>query len=103
MHLSTVVMRTFDHPDTQDQFRQLVRSYRKLVLLIEAGDTEGAERHWRTHMEVVGRKLLPGDAGAKTAVDLFGYPPPPPNTRCRPPLRTPGARQASPFRLVALT
>jgi DNA-binding FadR family transcriptional regulator len=72
MHLSTVVMRTFDHPDTQDQFRKLVRSYRKLVLLIEAGDAEGAERHWRTHMEVVGRKLLPGDAGAKTVVDLFG-------------------------------
>ena len=72
MHLSTVVMRTFDHPDTQDQFRKLVRSYRKLVLLIEAADAEGAERHWRTHMEVVGRKLLPGDAGAKTVVDLFG-------------------------------
>jgi hypothetical protein len=30
------------------------------------------ERHWRTHMEVVGRKLLPGATGAKTAVDLFG-------------------------------
>jgi DNA-binding FadR family transcriptional regulator len=72
MHLSTVVMRTFDHPDTQDQFRKLVRSYRKLVLLIDAGDAEGAERHWRTHMEVVGRKLLPGDTGAKTVVDLFG-------------------------------
>ena len=73
MHLSTVVMRTFDHPDTQDQFRKLVRSYRKLVLLIDAGDAEGAERHWRTHMEVVGRKLLPGDTGAKTVVDLFGW------------------------------
>ncbi len=72
MHLSTVVMRTFDHPDTQDQFRKLVRSYRKLVLLIDAGDAEGAERHWRTHMEVVGRKLLPEDTGAKTVVDLFG-------------------------------
>ena len=72
MHLSTVVMRTFDHPGTQDQFRKLVRSYRKLVLLIEAGDAEGAERHWRTHMEVVGRKLLRGDMAAKAVVDLFG-------------------------------
>jgi GntR family transcriptional repressor for pyruvate dehydrogenase complex len=64
--------RTLARPDTQDQFRKLVRSYRKLVLLIEAGDTEEAERHWRTHMEVVGRKLLPGDTGAKTVIDLFG-------------------------------
>jgi len=72
MHLSTVVMRTFDHPDTRDQFRKLVRSYRKLVLLIEARDAEGAERHWRTHMEVVGRRLLRDDMGAKTVVDLFG-------------------------------
>jgi len=72
MHLSTVVMRTFDHPGTQDQFRKLVRSYRKLVLLIEAGDAEGAERHWRIHMEVVGRKLLRGDMAAKAVVDLFG-------------------------------
>ena len=65
-------MRTFDHPDTRDQFRKLVRSYRKLVLLIEARDAEGAERHWRTHMEVVGRRLLRDDMGAKTVVDLFG-------------------------------
>ena len=72
MHLSTVVMRTFDHPDTQDQFRKLVRSYRKLVLLIDARDADGAERHWRTHLEVMGRRLLRDDAGAKAVVDLFG-------------------------------
>jgi hypothetical protein len=42
------------------------------VLLIDASDAEGPERHWRTHMEVVGRQLLPGDAGAKAVVDLFG-------------------------------
>ncbi len=72
MHLSTVVTRTFDRPDTQDQFRKLVRSYRKLVLLIDARDAEGAERHWRTHMEVIGRKLLRDDMGAKAVVDLFG-------------------------------
>jgi DNA-binding FadR family transcriptional regulator len=72
MHLSTVVMRTFDHPDTQDQFRKLVRSYRKLVLLIDARDADGAERHWRTHLEVIGRRLLRDDTGAKAVVDLFG-------------------------------
>jgi GntR family transcriptional repressor for pyruvate dehydrogenase complex len=72
MHLSTVVMRTFDHPDTQDQFRKLVRSYRKLVLLIDARDADSAEQHWRTHLEVMGRRLLRHDTGAKSVVDLFG-------------------------------
>src|SRR5437764_6642928 len=37
---------TLARPDTHDQLRTLVRSHRKLVLLIEAGDTEAAERHW---------------------------------------------------------
>jgi DNA-binding FadR family transcriptional regulator len=72
MHLSTAVMRTFDRPGTQDQFRKLVRSYRKLILLIDARDAAGAERHWRTHMEVAGRSLLRDDIGAKAVVDLFG-------------------------------
>jgi GntR family transcriptional regulator, transcriptional repressor for pyruvate dehydrogenase complex len=71
MHLSTVVMRIFDHPDSQGQFRKLVRSYRKLVLLIDARDAEGAERHWRMHMDVVGRRLL-HDTGTEAVVDLFG-------------------------------
>ena len=72
MHLSTVVMRIFDRPDTQDQFRKLIRSYRKLVVLLDARDAEGAERHWRTHMEVAGRRLLGDDIGARSVVDLFG-------------------------------
>jgi GntR family transcriptional repressor for pyruvate dehydrogenase complex len=71
MHLSTVARRTFDHPDSQDQFRKLVRAYRKLVLLVDARDADGAERHWRAHLEAAGRRLLPDDAGAR-AVDLFG-------------------------------
>jgi GntR family transcriptional regulator, transcriptional repressor for pyruvate dehydrogenase complex len=54
-----------------NQFRKLVRSYRKLVLLIDARDAEGAERHWRTHMDVVGRRLL-DDTGTEAVVDLFG-------------------------------
>ena len=72
MHLSTVVVRTFDRPDPQDQFRQLVRSYRKLVLLLDVRDAEGAERHWRTHMVAAGRGLLGDDVGGKAVVDLFG-------------------------------
>jgi DNA-binding FadR family transcriptional regulator len=71
MHLSPAVVRTGDQPDTQDQFRRLVRSYRKLILLVDARDAGEAERHWRAHLEAAGRRLLPGDQAAQP-VDLFG-------------------------------
>ena len=72
MHLSTVAARSVDRSDTLDQFRKMIRSFRKLVLLVDARDSEGAERHWRTHMEVAGRRMLRDDLGSKTVVDLFG-------------------------------
>jgi DNA-binding FadR family transcriptional regulator len=72
MHLSLSVSRTFDRPETPDAFRKVVRSYRKLVALVEAKDADGAEKHWRTHMEVAARRLLNDDLGLKTVVDLFG-------------------------------
>jgi DNA-binding FadR family transcriptional regulator len=71
MHMSMAVHRTFDRPGTKDEFRKMIRSYRKLVLLVEARDAEGAERHWCTHMKVAGRRLLRDDLGAKAVVDLF--------------------------------
>jgi GntR family transcriptional repressor for pyruvate dehydrogenase complex len=70
-HLSIAVNRTFDRPDTTDDFRKTIRAYRKLVSLVEAKDAEGAERYWRTHMEAAGRRLLREGLGAKTVVDLF--------------------------------
>ncbi len=71
LHLSPAVVRTGDQHDTQEQFRKLVRSYRKLILLIDARDAGEAERHWRTHLEAAGRRLLPDDQAAKP-VDLSG-------------------------------
>jgi DNA-binding FadR family transcriptional regulator len=35
---------------TPDEMRRAVRSYRKLVRLIEAGDADAAEEHWRKQM-----------------------------------------------------
>jgi DNA-binding FadR family transcriptional regulator len=35
------------------QMHRAVRSYRKLVRLIEAGDAVGAEEHWRRQMTFV--------------------------------------------------
>jgi hypothetical protein len=42
-----------------------------LVLLLDARNAEGAEQHWRTHMQVAGRTLLRDDIGAQAVVDLF--------------------------------
>jgi GntR family transcriptional regulator, transcriptional repressor for pyruvate dehydrogenase complex len=70
-HLSMAVHRAFGRPGTRDEFRKMLRSYRKLVLLVEARDAGGAERHWRTHMKVAGRRLLNDDLGANAVVDLF--------------------------------
>jgi GntR family transcriptional repressor for pyruvate dehydrogenase complex len=72
MHLSTAVLHTFDRPETKAEFRRLVKSYRKLVLLVDARNAEGAEEHWRTHMEAAGRGLLRDDLGSRAVVDLFG-------------------------------
>ena len=51
--------------------RRGVRSQERLVSLIEAGDVEGAEAHWRTHMAVVGRVMV--GQQAKTVIDLLDH------------------------------
>lgn len=51
--------------------RRGLRSQRRLVSLIEAGDAEGAEAHWRKHMAVVGRVMLGRRAG--TVIDLMDH------------------------------
>jgi GntR family transcriptional regulator, transcriptional repressor for pyruvate dehydrogenase complex len=51
--------------------RRGVRSQRRLTDLIEAGDAEAAEAHWRTHMTVVGKVLL--GQRAQTVVDLMDH------------------------------
>lgn len=51
--------------------RRGVRSQERLADLIEAGDAEGAEAHWRTHMGVVGKVML--GQRARTVVDLLDH------------------------------
>ncbi len=50
--------------------KKSIRSQEKLVELIEAGDEEGAEKHWRTHVINAGQSIL-SKAGRKSVVDLF--------------------------------
>ena len=47
-----------------------IRSQRKLCDLIDARDAEGAEKHWRAHVNAAARAIL-DTAGAKTVLDLF--------------------------------
>jgi DNA-binding FadR family transcriptional regulator len=56
--------------DAVGRRRRAIRSHEKLVALIEAGDGERAERHWRNHIEIAG-KLILDSVGAKTIVDLL--------------------------------
>jgi DNA-binding FadR family transcriptional regulator len=42
--------------------RLALRSWERLIDLIEQGDAEGAERHWREHMAVVGTNPSLSDA-----------------------------------------
>jgi DNA-binding FadR family transcriptional regulator len=52
-------------------FARVVRSYRKLIALVDAQDAAGAEAHWRTHMDVAARSLLPDELKAATVLDIF--------------------------------
>ncbi len=72
MHLSPAVLQTFSRPGTSEEFRKTVKAYRRLVLLLDARNADGAERHWRSHMAAAGHRLLRDDAGAAAVVDLFG-------------------------------
>jgi len=73
-HLRTAGPRAADRPGTMPERRKTVRSCRKLVLLLDARDAEGAQRHWRAHLGAEGRALWRGGAGdgAEAVVDLFG-------------------------------
>ncbi len=67
----TAVSHGEEGQETVGTRRRGVRSQARLAELIEAGDAEGAEEHWRTHMGVVGRVLL--GQRAKTVIDLLDH------------------------------
>jgi DNA-binding FadR family transcriptional regulator len=51
--------------------RRGIRSQRRLLELIDAGDAAAAEEHWRSHMSVVGKVMLGQEAS--TVVDLLDH------------------------------
>lgn len=56
---------------TEKNLRLGFKSHAKLVDLIEAGDGQGAEVHWRNHMMAAGKTWL-GQVGPNSVVDLLG-------------------------------
>src|SRR5690606_7683108 len=70
MHLDAVVSRNADTTVIHRGFERSLKSYAKLVDLIEAGDVEAAGAHWDKHMGVAGDVLLRG-IETKAVVDLF--------------------------------
>jgi DNA-binding FadR family transcriptional regulator len=70
------------HPSTPPESRRrdpkirrdvalAVRSYRKLITMIEAADQEGAERHWRTHMETARQRMAEYGVVTTSPISLF--------------------------------
>jgi GntR family transcriptional repressor for pyruvate dehydrogenase complex len=70
-HLTLALSRDRAKDDELANFRRNVRSYEKLVALVEERDGAGAEQHWRAHMEAAGQRLLREDLQSRSVVDLF--------------------------------
>ena len=70
-HLALALSRDHARDDELANFRRNVRSYEKLVALLEERDGPGAEQHWRAHMEAAGQRLLREDLQSRSVVDLF--------------------------------
>jgi DNA-binding FadR family transcriptional regulator len=58
-----------DAPGSVSTRRRGLKSQRRLLELLDAGDPNGAEEHWHAHMTVVGRVMLGQDAS--TVVELL--------------------------------
>ncbi len=58
-------------PEAPARYRKILRSYGKLIELVEARDSEGAEMHWHKHMKVVAEYFLVEEGTNHSLVDLF--------------------------------
>jgi GntR family transcriptional regulator, transcriptional repressor for pyruvate dehydrogenase complex len=67
----TAVSKAGDVMGSLSTRRRGLRSQRRLLELIEAGDASAAEAHWRAHMAVVGRVML--GQQASTVVELLHH------------------------------
>jgi len=71
LHLMLAARQFGDAAATARSFRRVIKSYRRMLGLLAAGDSAGAEQHWRAHMDVAGRSLLPQELRSASVLDLF--------------------------------
>ncbi|WP_255360438.1 FadR/GntR family transcriptional regulator [Frankia sp. EI5c] len=55
-----------------ERFQKTLRSYKKLIQLVETQNSAGAEKHWRRHMEVAAQYIFLHDPVNTPLVDIFG-------------------------------
>ncbi|MEO3822712.1 FCD domain-containing protein [Actinomadura sp. B10D3] len=70
-HLYLRVSLSFDEDESPERFQRVIRAYQRLVDLVTEGNAEGAEKHWRNHMEVAATYLFKDSLKNKSVVDLF--------------------------------
>jgi GntR family transcriptional regulator, transcriptional repressor for pyruvate dehydrogenase complex len=70
-HTELRASRSFGEAGSPERLRLAVKAYKQLLALIEAGDADGAERLWRSHMDSAAAYLLKGDLRDKPVVELF--------------------------------
>jgi DNA-binding FadR family transcriptional regulator len=69
-HTQVVMSEASDSPEGTKEMRRAHRSHERLLELVTGNDADGAEEHWREHMEAIGHHMLNG-RGSKTLIDLF--------------------------------
>ncbi len=70
-HTALRASRSFGETGSPERFRHAVHAFKKLLALIEAGDADGAQRLWHSHMDSAAAFLLKDDLRDKPVVDLF--------------------------------
>ena len=70
-HYAATVPARFAENNRPERFRRVLLSFRKLTGFVEAGDREGAHKHWLKHMQTAANTLLGEDLKNKRIVDLF--------------------------------
>jgi GntR family transcriptional regulator, transcriptional repressor for pyruvate dehydrogenase complex len=72
-HIAIALARSYGRSDTPASMARAVRSFGKLVDLVAARDGDGAEKHWRTHLQVAYKTLFGAEAAA-SVLDLYEKP-----------------------------
>lgn len=69
-HLDVGVAKGFDRA-LPNRFGKLLRSYNRLIELVEQHDADGAEQHWRNHLEAAAKSMSRRVPANQRLIDLF--------------------------------